>query len=211
MMNAKSITIPEGEVTRILIDGEPVWKKNPLPAGYTALHYIQTDGTQYINTNFRPNYNTRVVMDFALTRTDILNGIFGGRNTTTDNAYYFDITDAAEMRFGYGDARYLAGTIDTDRHTADLNKNVFRLDGLILGTAEESTSTAGKNLYLGAVMGSKVYHGYVRIYSCQVYDDGTLMRDFLPCINADGEIGMYDKLNGVFYGNAGSGEFITAT
>ena len=32
-----------------------------LPSGYTPLEYIKSSGTQYINTGFNPNQNTRKV------------------------------------------------------------------------------------------------------------------------------------------------------
>lgn len=47
------------------------------------------------------------------------------------------------------------------------------------------------------------------IYSCQIYDNGTLVRDYVPCINPSGEVGLYDLVGGKFYGNAGSGVFVT--
>ena len=40
-----------------------------------------------------------------------------------------------------------------------------------------------------------------------MYDNGTLIRDFIPCKNASGVIGLWDDVNGVFYQNAGSGTF----
>jgi hypothetical protein len=47
----------------------------------------------------------------------------------------------------------------------------------------------------------------MRLYYFQIYDNNVLVRDFVPCINASGEAGLYDKANNVFYGNAGSGTF----
>ena len=46
-----------------------------------------------------------------------------------------------------------------------------------------------------------------KIYSCQIYDNGSLVRDYVPCINNDGTIGLWDDVNSVFYGNAGTGSF----
>lgn len=31
--------------------------------------------------------------------------------------------------------------------------------------------------------------------------------DLVPCINPNNEVGMYDMVNGSFYGNSGSGSF----
>lgn len=38
-----------------------------LPTGYTELEYIQSSGTQYIDTGHIPTVNTKVTMDFQLT------------------------------------------------------------------------------------------------------------------------------------------------
>lgn len=46
-----------------------------------------------------------------------------------------------------------------------------------------------------------------KLYSCQIYDGDTLVRDFISCINPDGEAGLYDCVNSVFYASAGSGAF----
>ena len=47
----------------------------------------------------------------------------------------------------------------------------------------------------------------IKLYSCQIYDNGTLVRDFVPCQTTDGTIGLWDDVNSVFYGNAGTGTF----
>lgn len=39
MFNA--VAIPEGDVTRIEIDGVPVWKKSEIPDVYTEREYIE--------------------------------------------------------------------------------------------------------------------------------------------------------------------------
>ena len=47
-----------------------------------------------------------------------------------------------------------------------------------------------------------------KLYSCQIYDNGTLVRDYVPCMTADGEVGLYDVVTRMFFGNAGTGVFI---
>ena len=34
------------------------------------------------------------------------------------------------------------------------------------------------------------------------------MRDFIPCVNPNGEVGMFDKVTGGFFGNSGTGSFV---
>jgi hypothetical protein len=53
----------------------------------------------------------------------------------------------------------------------------------------------------------------MRLYSCKIwkttaYEGAPLIRDFIPCKNASGEVGLWDDVNSVFYGNAGTGTFI---
>lgn len=37
-----------------------------LPSGYKRLEYIKSSGTQHVDSGFKPNNNTRVVMDVAI-------------------------------------------------------------------------------------------------------------------------------------------------
>ena len=74
-----------------------------------------------------------------------------------------------------------------------------------------------RTMYLGALhrTNSTGYYNTnhnVRIFSCQIYDGGTLIRDYLPCRRkSDSKPGLYDLINGAFYPNAGTGEFTLGT
>lgn len=55
--------------------------------------------------------------------------------------------------------------------------------------------------------GDKIFGG--RMYSMQLYDDGVLKLDLIPARReSDGELGMYNRVNGGFYVNAGFDTFI---
>jgi hypothetical protein len=204
----KSLTIPEGAVSRVLIGGKEVWKKSPLPTGFTLLEYIETDDAQYIDTGFIPNNNSRVVADFISTLDDDYNDVLGCRSTTSSRGFAFSTT-GTKWRFGYGKTVETSTPWDTERHLLDMDKNVRSLDGEAIHTADVTEFTCAYSLALGAIKSSKMYLGDTGFYSCQIYDNGTLVRDLIPCKNKEGEAGMYDKVNKVFYGNAGTGTFIT--
>ena len=206
--NLKSLTIPEGPVARLLWGDKVVWQKQKkLPAGYILLEYIETTDAQYIDTGFVPNNNSRVVADFVSTAESGYNDVLGCRNTTSSRGFAFSTT-TTKWRFGYGRTVETSAPWDTDRHIVDMNKNVLSLDGTVIHTAETTEFTCPYSLCLGAIQGSSMYLGQTRFYSCKIYDNDTLVRDFVPCINPDGEVGMYDVLNGVFYANAGTGVFL---
>lgn len=52
------------------------------------------------------------------------------------------------------------------------------------------------------------YPTTAKIYSCKIYDNGVLMRDFWLCYDPDGVACLYDKVEKKYYYNAGTGEFI---
>ena len=40
-----------------------------------------------------------------------------------------------------------------------------------------------------------------------IWESDTRVRDFIPCKNPSGAVGLYDTVNGTFYGNSGTGTF----
>ena len=47
-----------------------------------------------------------------------------------------------------------------------------------------------------------------KLYSFAIRKNNNIIRNFVPCINPSGEIGLYDFVTKQFYGNAGTGEFL---
>lgn len=67
-----------------------------LPSGYKRREYIQSSGTQYIDTGFKPNNNTKVVIDFELTEnTGKHQIIFGARSSSSSGQYVTTWTEGA--------------------------------------------------------------------------------------------------------------------
>lgn len=59
----------------------------------------------------------------------------------------------------------------------------------------------------GPSSGSAVTSIKAKLYSAQIYNGASLplIRDFVPCINPSGAVGLYDLVGAKFYGNAGTG------
>ena len=60
-----------------------------LPIGYKRLEYIQSSGTQYIDTGFKPNQDTRVVCDTIFPVSATAYWLFGARNGNQDRTLGF--------------------------------------------------------------------------------------------------------------------------
>jgi len=100
------------------------------------------------------------------------------------------------------------------RVVIDKNKNVQTIydNGTVVGTTTNTsaTFTTPNNLYLFACdqNGTAVGWSAIRIYSCKIYDNGTLVRDFIPVIDNNNTPCMFDKVSNQFFYNQGTGSFI---
>lgn len=187
-----------------------------LPYGYTRLRYIENSGTQYINTEFKPNQNTRVLMDmeFAVSTQTNVQAMFGARVAYANAAFYvFCQSNYAGYQHAHGAKVNTTTTPNAfGRHTVDKNANALIVDGVSINTATASTFSTTFPIFLFTVNngGNPMTSGNpskMRLYSCEIYDNGTLVRNYIPCKNSSGKIGLYDDVNAKFYGNAGTGEF----
>ena len=202
--DAKRLTFGDKQIVQLAIDNGIVWQG--LPRGYTELEYIETTGTQWINTGFIPDQDSRIVCEFVRLGGD---GIWGTRHSTASRNFALRGI-SSNFQPGYGDKLLSTGiALDTKWHISDLNKNIFSLDGVVAAEFEYVTFTAPKSIALGGInANNKFYYGEGRYRTCQIYDNDVLVRNFIPCKTEDGRIGMYDTQNAVFHGNAGTGEFI---
>lgn len=179
---------------------------------YTEVEYIETTGTQYINTGFYPNQDSRIVCEYMYFGGT---GIYGARDNTSSDGFCMRVTNSKwQPQYNDGMKRTSIGSDSTKWHIADQNKEVFYIDGDVGVEFDYADFDVPNPVIIGGTLGNKdgvptLYGGDCRYRACQLYDNGVLVRDLVPCYrNIDGEVGMYDKLNGVFYGNAGTGEFV---
>lgn len=186
-----------------------------LPSGYKRLEYIQSSGTQYIDTGFKPNQNTRITIDAIPldVGSSQQGGFFFGSSYPVLEAgfeayvYGSDFTAVYNGAYQLSATKVAAGT----RLTVDFNKSTCTVDAgatKILQAAFTSTTfTSSVNLYLLMLPRQSRYYGICKLYACKIYDNGTLIRNFIPCKNSSGTIGLWDDVNSKFYTNAGTGVF----
>ena len=176
-----------------------------LPSGYKKLEYIQSTGTQYIDTlvNIEANkpITLRVVCDCSFNNAGVGNGV---GTTISGNIFYFGTYNGTYC-YGLGTVDGVTSVAaDTERRIHDLDavgKKLTISGKLSLTGLSFATPTASRTFWLPQ------WGQGIKLYSCKIYDNGTLVRDFIPCQTTDGTIGLWDDVNSVFYGNAGTGTF----
>lgn len=187
-----------------------------LPSGYTQLEYIQSSGAQYINTGFKPTGATKVDITFQmLSQGSAQQSIFGARPGTSGRFTVFTGYSTGDLQVDYNTAQSLA-SLNTEISGLNVNSkttlsasNVLVVNGASIKTVSVVTFTSAYALFLFANnnAGAVQLPGAMRLYECQVYDNGTLARSFVPCKAPSGAIGLYDTVGAAFYANAGSGAF----
>ncbi len=202
--NVRHLAVDGKSAVRLAIDGVVMWKG--LPAGYKLLDYIEATGSQYIDTGVVLNQDSRIVCEFMFKGGT---GIYGARSTVSSNNFSLRVI-SGKWQMGYGDG-VTSGTIASDTtnwHIADQNKNKLYIDGELSVERAYDTFSTSRAAAIGAIRAGSLYYGDGRYRGFRIYDDGVLVRDFLPCKNPDGEVGMYDTLNAEFRGSATDDEFV---
>lgn len=173
------------------------------------IEYIESSGTQYINTGFNPNNNTRVVMDVDILSSSAATcAIFGARNAVIVDAFVLWRLNGS-FRTDYNNTTKQMTVSSLGRHVIDKNKNVTTI-GNDIKEHEESEFQTNYPLALFALkQATEVDERMVcmRLYSCKIYDNDFLVRDFKPYYDSNGVACLYDAVSGTYYYNAGTGNF----
>lgn len=185
------------------------------------LQYIESTGEQHIDTEYYPKNDTRVVMDVSDVPNTTTAYLFGMQTSTSSSGASYPRFQLYRRWFNSSDSIYMTcgGNSATDglddtmlRTTVDMNGNTATAWGVTVTATAPAAFTGQYPLYLFAYNGAGVSAGgqvSMRLYSCQIYDAGNiLVRDYVPARTKAGSVGLYDRLNGVFYKNKGTGLFI---
>ncbi len=190
-----------------------------LPSGYTRVDYIESTGTQYIDTGYKATPTTGVEIDYQFSTVTPYQQRLFGANTSNDSYlnYHMYINGVGNWAYAFKDG---AGNwvntgvaANTNRHTIKFNTTSGKVivDSTTLDISSSTrTKTTETNMYIMLGVGGGE-NAKMKLYSFKMYANNstTLTRDMVPCIkDSTGEAGMYDLVGNTFYGNSGTGEFI---
>ena len=210
----KVITFNNQDVKKLIYNNTIVWEKQRLPSQYQEVEYIESTGTQYIDTGFIANQDTAVELKFKVTN-NTTGFLYSARKNVGGISYslvwVIGSNNTSKIRFDYS-TRQLSFDSNVDNtYIVKQDKNKCYIDGIYKDEHTYSNFTSPSNMLIFATNSSGTVGSYVssKLYYFKIWDNGTLVRDFIPCYKKEtGEAGLYDKVNGLFYKNSGSGVFI---
>ena len=178
------------------------------------MNILHQNGTQYIDTDFKPKTTSRIQMRTLPTKTVSAYTAFFGCGTAASDSFSFGATTATTIRSDYFGTNQSAtiSTILSDT-IIDKKQNILTAYGqTITNKAKTSEQSSTNNLTifaLNTVSKNKIsYYISMKLYYCKIWDNGSLVRNLIPAKNTSGILGLYDTINNVFYTNAGTGTFI---
>lgn len=194
-----------------------IYKKSRLPSGFQEVEYIESTGTQYIDTLLNVSSGMRFVSDFKFTNrgTTRYNPIMGTQiNTAPWNGCFlryateYNALEYAEFKsripISIG-TKYNVDFIYTPTYSE------LRLDGVLKNqqTLSNVVITDYSMYLMGFHNGGNNQISRLALYTAKFYINGELVRDFIPCYRkSDNEVGLYDIVENKFYTNQGSGVFL---
>ena len=191
-----------------------------LPSEFQEVEYLESTGTQYIDTGFKPNKNIRFDVEFMIL--GVISGqkyvsVFGSRVTSNVEDfqlyYYYLASSQSQLRLGTSNGYKTDITLNEDiKYKATYDGSKMNLNNVEYSvTAQPTWNNSRYDLCLFATRtaGYLEFRGRERIFGVKFYLSDTIQRNFVPCYRkSDNVAGMYDLVNDVFYTNAGTGEFV---
>lgn len=195
----------------------------PLP--YDAeIEYLESTGTQWINTGIKPSPNIVVTIDFVRTDNSTFSMLFGWRYYKSSPGRRVCFAFIPKLSSGNNYWQLEVGR-DVVNSSTEIPLNTFSTvvmsytsTKVTCGSSTKTVSHSGKvwdaEFEIGDMLlfsrgtistdGSVPFIG--KVYACTIKYSDLLVRDFIPV--RVGQVGyMYDKISGTLFGNAGTGSF----
>ena len=187
-----------------------------LPLEYQEVEYIESTGTQCIDTGVLPDNNSitwKIKAKFKSVSSQQIMGSGWGNGTR------FSIASGTgsnfQVAFGAG-WKNLPQQKDTAIHHYIVNTYISgygKIDGFpqIEASVSSATFSEKKTIFLFARnrTGKIDYYCNACTYTSEIYKNGELIQNLIPCYRkSDSKPGMYDTVSKTFYTSSGTGEFL---
>lgn len=208
----------------ILVWNGTAWvakKPSRLPNGFIEVEYIESSGTQYIDTGFKPTSDFRIVMELEMPAVTAQSdyAIFGCYASSNYTCYTMGgYNGQYHAEYGTTTAHFFTQTSFSGKTTITYdNGNITITDGTTTDTADlsaQSHSSSSASMLIFANKNMSLPSPYIqglssfKLYSFKIWSGG-VYEQFVPCVrDSDGEAGLYGLARERFYTNQGTGDFI---
>lgn len=173
------------------------------------LRYVESTGTQYIDTGVVPNGRVPVVkMSYAMLEPENEKYAFGYWSDTLGTGTAIGLSNN-QIRYRVVGNAHWHGVADNKKHVIEMNAPAgTRIDRAVvapeLSGVRDTESVLSYGLFGRARTSGNPDKARVRIYSFSLALDGTVVLDLVPAKLRNGAVGLWDQRTGRFYRSKGS-------
>ena len=191
---------------------------------YIELEYVKGTGTQYINTGYTPNANTKVELEanVVVTPTKYWEVLFGSRPSYQNSDFSFATSyqNGTKMVLGYGTNAEISGTYPASGKDAiiklDKGKLTISVDGKDIYTyTKTGTFTNAIPMYLMSWVCENSTHSRegtaqsnIKLYYCKIWENDELVRNYIPVKDNSGVGALYDLVQNKLYYSESDDDFV---
>ena len=191
-----------------------IWQKaqeqSTLPEGYTALEYIQSSGTQYIDAGRKLTQDSDITIDFMIVGEKNKDAaIFGSRESASKNNLGLFQNRNPNVLSGdfseYPKYRFNANS-SFNRTKIRMNKTGVWVDDIMKRVWSDVANFETPTNGLIFDVGNNNWTGNKAVMQLYSYTDGNTQK-LVPCLDTEGVPCMYDLVSQKPFYNAGTGSF----
>lgn len=189
---------------------------NELPAGYTRLEYVQSSGSQYVNTGVSSSTNitAEICWKSLMNAQNASKFVFGARKAWQQSMLFVshqcrnDGVSDSGIRYAWGANAYSTQTFPTDFFAQRLSAAEAMLGTTKVWTPPSATFDYSYPMYVFTINNAGSAHSNgagMQLKWLRICDSGEEVRMFVPVRrNSDSVAGLYDLANSNFYPSASS-------
>lgn len=191
-----------------------------LPKEYQQVEYLESTGTQWIDTNYIPNSNTSIKLSFQITKSQVAGIIGSGEEWNTVDNFIFGPA-YGDCFWGYAgganNIRLWQGNYNfTDTYNVYMDVTKFIVESnnveytAITNKTEIINPTRSIHIFKANTANDTLKNGSsIKLFKTEIYENNILIQNYIPCYRkSDNVAGMYDLVSGEFFTNAATGSFI---
>lgn len=186
-----------------------LFKKQEMP--YTKIKYIESTGTQYIDTKYICGNDVRIETEFEYLQIDSVFRCIYGKQTKTAAEDAITVSQAVNYTVqAYWRTNLTPFTLEKDRRYKMLqSQNALVLDGVDYDGWSSSITKSQLTMYLMARNNNGSAGNFFkgRIYGFKIYESNILAMDLIPVLDSSKVPCFYDKISNELLYNKGTGEF----
>lgn len=187
---------------------------------YTPVKYLESTGTQYIDTGFTSNtpeagYYVKYQNSQNHSGDDTVMGVLSpNRCIGTERLQAWTCWRETGAGMDGSQKVVIVSTDIVESYLNFLNNRKRKIDvneqNKMLGDISSVTSINHRSCYIFATNVVSPYGNAngVRVFNAKITLNNNLVRDFIPVLDLSGRPCLYDKVEDKFYYNKGTGEFL---